>query len=200
MKPMNTRSIFSCLLMGAVTLLIAACASQEQPALKAIGGVDAALHATAEDARKYVPDQYNEGLKKLNAMKAAFERSDYKAVIADSPAALAAAQALAASAAAAKEAAMKVAASEWSAMSVSLPALISSVESRGVALEKAKKLPEGVDLPTARRSIADAQHMWAKAQEAAKAGETDTAVDTAKMAKRRSEQAAKALKMTLPPS
>jgi len=42
------------------------------------------------------------------------------------------------------------------------------------------------------------QHMWAKAQEAAKAGETDTAVDTAKMAQRRTEQAAKALKMPVP--
>jgi hypothetical protein len=200
MKPVNTaRSISSFLLMGAATLLIAACASQEQPALQAITAVDTTLHATAEDARKYVPEQYNEALKKLNAMKVEFDRSDYKAVIAGGPAALAAAQGLTAAAAAGKAEAMKVAASDWSSISVSLPAFISTVESRGVALEKAKKLPEGVDLPTARRSIADAQHMWAKAQEAASAGQTDTAVDTAKMAKRRSEQAAKALKMTLPP-
>jgi hypothetical protein len=200
MKPMNAgRSISICLLMGAAALLIMACASQEEPALQAITGVETALHAVGDDARKYVPDQYNEALKKLNALKGAYNRTDYKEAIAGAPAALAAVQGLTAAAAAAKVEALKVAASDWSLISASFPAVLSAVEARGVALEKSKKLPEGVDLATARRSIADAQHMWAKAQEAAKAGETDTAVDTAKLAKRRCEQAAKALKMTLPP-
>ncbi len=194
----TTSSIASFFLTGMATLLMAACASQEEPALQAIGGVDAAIQAAGDDAKRYVPEQYNEVLKKLNALKVAFDRTDYKAVVTGGPAALAAAKALAASAAAAKEEALKVAAGEWTALSESIPKLLGAVEGRGEALEKTKKVPEGVDLATARRSIADAQHMWAKAKEAATAGQTDTAVDTAKMAKRRCEQAAKALKLTLP--
>jgi hypothetical protein len=199
MKPMKTTtSISSFLLMGVAALLIAACAGQMEPAQQAIAGVDSALNAAGEDAQRYVPEQYNEALKKLNALKISFNRNDYKAVIAGAPAALAAAQGLTAAAAAGKAEFLKVAASEWSSLSTSVPALISAVEVRGEALEKARKLPEGVDLPTARRSIADARGMWARAQEAASHGRTDSAVDTAKMAKRRCELAAKALKIELP--
>jgi malonyl CoA-acyl carrier protein transacylase len=196
----TTTSICSFLFTCIATLLIAACASQMEPAHQAIAAVDSALEASGYDAKRYIPEKYNAALMKLNALKVAFNNGDYKVVIAGAPAALAAAQGLTAAAAVGKEEFMKVAASEWSVLNASLPPLVSAVEVRGHALEKTRKLPEGVDLPTARRSLADARGMLAKAQEAANRGRFDTAVDTAKTAKRRLELAARALKLELPAS
>jgi hypothetical protein len=200
MKPMKVgKTISSLLLIGAATLLIAACTGQLQPAKQAIAGVESALDSVGVDAKKYIPEKYNEVVKQLNALKTSFNKNEFAAVVAGAPAVLAAAQALTAAAAAGKEEALKAGASEWTALAASMPPLLSSVEVRGEALEKAKKLPEGVDLVTARRVIADAHKMWGQAQEAAAQGRSDAAVDTAKRAKRRIELAAKALKMTLPP-
>lgn len=199
MKPTKTtRLIASFLLMAAATLLISACTGPQKPAQQAIAGVESALDSTGVDAKKYIPEQYNEVVKQLNVLKVAYNKKEYEAVVAGAPAVLAAAQALTAAAAPAKEEAVKAGASEWTTLSAAMPKLLSAVEVRGEALEKARKLPEGVDLITARRVLADAHKMWAQAQDAASQGKSDTAVDTAKRAKRRLELAAKALKMTLP--
>jgi hypothetical protein len=196
----TTRLISSFLLLGAATLLIAACTGQQKPAQQAIAGIESALESTGVDAKKYIPEQYNEVVKKLNALKVLFNRNEYEAVVAGAPAVLASAQTLPAAAAIGKEEALKAGASEWATLSALMPKQLSAVEVRGEALEKARKLPEGVDLLTARRVMADAHKMWEQAQQAANQGQSDTAVDTAKRAQRRLELAAKALKMTLPPA
>jgi hypothetical protein len=199
MKPRTmTTSIPGLLLMGLLAVLTAACASKLEPARQAIASVGSALDATGDDPKRYVPEKYNEALGKLNAMKMAFNRKDYQDVLDGVPAAMAAVQALPAAAAIGKEEYLKRAAVEWTTLSVLVPKLLSAVEIRGEALERSKKPPEGVDLPLARRAIVDGRNMWTQAKASAERGRVDSAVDTAKIAKRRCEQAAKALKMELP--
>lgn len=194
----KTQSISGFLLVGVMTLLMAACASQEGPARTAMDGVNAAMSAAQEDAKKYVPEKYNEVLKQVNALKLAFNRRKFEDVIAGAPAAVTAAQGLVPAAAAGKVEYMKVVETDWAALTAAVPALISVVEVQGEKIEKSRKPPEGLDLPTARRGLADARTMWAQAQEAATKGQLEFAVDTAKKAKRRGESAAKALKVALP--
>jgi hypothetical protein len=189
----TTTSISGICLMGAAALLLAACTSNMEPAHQAIANVSSALDANGDDAKRYVPEKYNEALAKLNAMKVAFNHQDYRDVIKGE-----AARGLKAAAVAGKDEYMKLAASEWASLSALVPKLLGVVEVRGQAIERAKKRPEGLDLETARRTIVDARKMWTQAQAAADHGRVDTAVDSAKLAKRRCEQAAKALKIELP--
>jgi hypothetical protein len=197
MKMQKSISMF--LLMGAATLLLAACANNKQPADQAITAADSALDATVEDAKRYVPVQYNEVLGKLNAMKTAYNKKNYDEVIAGAPGVQTAITGLAEAAAAKKAEGMQGFAVEWTALSVSVPAVIDLVEKRGKVLEKSKKLPEGANLLAARRSIADASNMWKQALAAGNSGRTEAAVINAKKAEQRARAAARALKMTLPP-
>jgi predicted small secreted protein len=193
------KSIPTFLLICAATLLLAACANNKKPADQAITAADSALDAAGEDAKRFVPEQYNEVLKKLNALKTSFNKSNYDEVIAGAPAVLTAITGLAAAAATKKEEGMQVYAVEWTTLSVSVPATIAAVEKRGEALEKSKKVPEGVDLLTARRYVAEANNGWKQAQAAGSSGRMEAAVLSAKKAQQRAQAAAKYLQMTLPP-
>jgi len=195
----KSKSISGFLVVGVMAVLVTACARQEGAAREAMDSVNAAMGAVAKDAAKYVPEKFNEVLKPVNALKVAYNRGDYETVVADAPAVLAAAQALVPAAAAGKVEYMKVMETDWAALKVAVPAIISLVEVQGEKLEKSRKPPEGLDFPTARRGLADARTMWAQAQDAATKGQLEFAVDTAKKARRRGESAAKALKLALPP-
>ncbi len=192
-------SISTFLLIGAATLLLAACASNKEPADQAITAADSALDATVEDAKRYNPVQYNEVLGKLNELKTAYNKKKYDEVVAGAPAVQTAIKGLVEATAAKKEEGMQGYAAEWTALSVSVPAVMDLVEKRGEALEKSKKLPEGVNLLAARRSIADAQNMWKQALAAGSSGRSEAAVVNAKKAEQRARAAARALKLTLPP-
>jgi electron transfer flavoprotein alpha subunit len=195
---MNPRLSFSKLAIAAVAaLLLGACANQMEPARQAIAGIDTAVSAASADAAKYIPEQYAAAQGKLAELKGAFDRKDYKAVLAGAPALLTEAQGLAAAAATKKDEVMKSLAADWSSMSTTLPALVSAVESRVTVLGKSRKLPEGVDLESAKRLLAEAKGMWSQAQ-AASGNNVEDAVATAKTVKERAEAAAAALKLQLP--
>jgi len=195
---MNIRVSLSKLAITAVAgLLLAACASQMEPAQQALTGIDNAISAASEDAAKYIPEQYAAAQGKLADLQSAFDRKDYQAVLAGAPAVLTEAQGLAAAAATRKEEVMKTLAADWSSLSTTLPALIGAVESRMTVLGKSRKLPEGVDLEGAKRLLAEAKAMWWQAQAAA-GNNVEDAVATAKKVKERAETAAAALKLQLP--
>jgi hypothetical protein len=195
---MNSTSMRTRLALWTLVGLLAACASQMQPAKQAIDSVESAINAAAADAGKYVPDQLASAQAKLVNLKTAFDNKDYKAVIAGAPSALAEAQALVGIAAAKKEEVMKAMTAEWTVVSASLPQLMGAVQSRLAVLAKSRKPPAGVDVAAAKTDMTDAGTMWAQAQSASTAGNLDVAVDAAKKAKAKAEAAATALKMTLP--
>ena len=179
-------------------LLLAACASQMEPAQTAITGIESAISAASADAGKYIPDQLSGVQTKLADLKAAFEKKDYKTVLASAPAVLTDAQGLMAAAAMKKEEVMKALSGDWTSMAAALPQLVSAVKSRVDVLSKSKHVPAGVDLAAAKTSLADATTLWGKAQAAFSSNNVEEAVNAAKEVKAKAEAAAAALKMTLP--
>jgi hypothetical protein len=179
-------------------LLLAACASQMEPAQSAIAGVESAVSGASADAGKYVPDQLSAVQAKLADLKAAFDKKDYKSVLSSAPAVLTEAQGLMAAAALKKETVMKALSGDWTTMAASLPQLVSTVKSRVDMLSKSHHAPAGVDLAAAKSGLADATTLWGKAQAAFSSGNVEEAVNAAKEVKSKAEAAAAALKMTLP--
>lgn len=193
------KSISTFLLISAMTLVLAACADKQKPADQAITAADSALDAVSEDAKQYVPQKYNEVLAKVNALKIAYNRGNYDSVIADAPAAMTAVKGLADVAAAGKAEGMKSFGVEWETLSVSVPKYIEDVQNRGAALENSKKQPEGINLVSARRAIADANARWKQAEASGKEGRMEAAVVNAKKAQQRAEAAAAYLLLPPPP-
>ena len=186
------------LLTMTAALLLAACASQMEPAQTAIAGIESAISSASTDAAKYVPEQLTSVQAKLADLKADFDKKDYKAVLASAPALLSEAQALLGAAAMKKEAVMKALSADWTGMAASLPQLVATVKSRVDMLSKSHHAPAGVDLAAAKTSLADATTLWGKAQAAFSANNVEEAVNAAKEVKAKAEAAAAALKMKLP--
>ncbi len=183
--------------LAIATLLLAACASQLEPAKQAIANIEGAI-AAAPDAAKYVPDQLAAVQSKLTELKAAFDAKDYQAVLTRAPGVLKDAQDLLGAAMLKKDAVVKAMSAEWPALAASLPGLLSKVTDRAAALAKSKHAPAGVDVAAAQSNTAAATELWTKAQAAFKSSDVETAVTSARDAKARIEAAAAAMKLTLP--
>lgn len=192
------KSIATFLMTAVATLLVTACANNKKPADQAITAADSALETTGEDAKRYIPEQYNVVLGKLNALKVAYNNEKYDDVIAGAPAVQADIKGLADAAAAKKEEENQRYSVEWQSLSESVKKVIGAVEAAGEKLENSKKKPEGVDLVAARRYVLEAQNMWKQAQAAGDTGRYEAAVVNAKKAQQRAEMAARYLRVVLP--
>jgi hypothetical protein len=182
-------------------IMLAACASQKEPAQKLIGDVESTVAAASTEAAKYVPDQLADVQAKLSGLKASFDKQDYAAVVTGGPAVLTAAQGLATAAAAKKDEVLKALNDEWTGLAGSLPGDVTAIQSRIDLLSKKsnKKQAKGIDLDAAKSGAADATSLWSKAQAAFAAGNLDEAVSTAKDVKSKVEAVAASLKLDLPP-
>src|SRR5271170_682187 len=69
-------------LISFATILLAACASQREPAQQMINDIQAAISAASADAAKYAPDQLNDVQTKFDDLKTAMNAQDYKGVLA----------------------------------------------------------------------------------------------------------------------
>jgi hypothetical protein len=177
--------------LAAAGLMLAACASQMEPAKQALDGIESAVNAASADAGKYIPEQLADAQAKLGDLKGAFDKKDYKAVIAGAPAVLAAAQSLVAAAGTKKDEMMKAATAEWTTLSASLPGLVD-------VLSKSRTPPAGVDLAAAKTALEEATEGWTKAQAASTGGDVEAAAGLAKMVQEKATAAAAALKLKLP--
>jgi hypothetical protein len=187
-------------LISMTAIIMAACASQKEPAHKLIGDIEATVAAASAEAAKYVPDQLADVQVKLGALKASFGKQDYAAVVTGAPAVLGAAQSLATAAAAKKDEILKALNDQWAGLAASLPDDVTAVQNRIDLLSKksSKKLAAGIDLGAAKAGAGDAASLWSKAQAAFAAGNLDEAVNTAKDVKAKIEAVAASLKMNLP--
>ena len=181
-------------------IMLAACASQKEPAQKLIGDIESTVAAASTEAAKYVPDQLADVQAKLSGLKSSFDKQDYAAVVTGGPAVLTAAQGLATAAAAKKDEVLKALDDEWSGLAGSLPGDVTAVQNRIDMLSKKsnKKEAKGIDLNAAKAGLGDATSLWSKAQAAFAAGNLDEAVSTAKDVKAKVEAVAASLKMDLP--
>ena len=181
-------------------IILAACASQKEPAQKLIGDVESTVAAASTEAAKYVPDQLADVQAKLAGLKESFDKQDYAAVVTGGPAVLTAAQGLATAAAAKKDEVLKALNDEWTGLSSALPGDVTAIQTRIDELSKKsnKKQAKGIDLDAAKAGAGDATSLWSKAQAAFAAGNLDEAVSTAKDVKAKVEALAANLKLDLP--
>jgi hypothetical protein len=170
--------------MSLAGILLAACASQKEPAQKAIADIEATVAGASADAQKYVPDQLS-------------DKQDYAAVVTGAPAVMTEAQGLASAAAAKKDETMKALNDQWTSLSASLPATVTAIQTRIDTLSKktSKKAAAGIDLAAAKSALGDASALWSKAQAAFATGNLDEAVSTAKDVKSKLDALTATLKM-----
>jgi len=179
---------------------VAACGNSQDAARHAMENVDAAVGVVAPAAQKYLPQQLTALQARVTTLKVAYDKGDYKRVLADAPTLLNDTQALGAAAAAKEDQVMKALASEWTGLTASMPDKIATVEDSIDILSKNKKDAAKVNLPAAKVSMADVDALWSKAQEAFEAGHLESAVNAAREAQEKTEAAATSLKLALPKS
>jgi hypothetical protein len=184
-------------LMSLVSVLLVACAGQQEPAQKMISDIEASINAASPDALTYVPDQLTDVQNKLGELKASYDKKDYKAVLSAAPPVLSAAQGLASAAAAKKAQVMKGLNEQWTALAGTLAGEGNAIQSRIDYLSNPahKKLAGGVDLDAAKLGLSDATALWSKAQAAFTAGKLSDAVATANVVKTKFEGLAASLKV-----
>ena len=186
-------------LISLAALMIAACASQREPAQRMINDIEAAVTMASADAAKYVPDQLNDVQTKLGDLKAAFGRQDYESIVTAGPAVLSEAMGLASAAAAKKAAVVQGLNEQWTALSGAVPGYMTAIRSRIDLLGKksSRKLAVGIDLDAAKLNLSDATSLWSKAQGAFGNGNLDEAVSAAEDVKAKLDGLAASLKMDL---
>src|SRR6266436_4487177 len=145
-------------------LLLAACASQMEPAQRSISDIEAALSTAASDAAKYVPDQLTDVRREFGDLKATFDRQDYAAVLKAAPAVM-----------------ERALGEEWSGLAARLPGYLTTIQSRieFLARNSSRKMAAGIDLDAARGSLSEDSSVWSKAQAAFATGNLGEAVTTA---------------------
>ena len=177
-------------------LALAGCANQMEPAQKALAEVESTLTEAATDAAKYVPDQLESVNAKLVELKAAFDRTDYKAVISGAPALLAEAKSLAAAASAKKTEFMEALNGQWTALAAALPQQVTEIENRLGVLDKTRRLPAGITKDTvtnAKDGLEQAKALWNEATAAFGSGSLEEAVTKANGVKARVDEIASQL-------
>jgi hypothetical protein len=181
-------------------VLLAACASQREPAQKMIGDIEAAVSAASADAAKFVPAQLIEVQAKLDDLKTALTAQDYRGVLARGPAVLREAQDLAGAAAAGKADLKRSLEEQWSSLASLVPQEEVTLQNRMEMLRQRRnrKIARDVDLDAVKSALESASSQWSKAQGAFGNGNLEEAVAAGKDAESRLASIASALKIELP--
>jgi len=165
-----------------------------------LNDIDTAVSAASTEAAKYVPERLIDVQTKLGDLKSAFNRQDYKAVVAAGPPVLLEAQGLASEAAAKKAEVMRALNDQWASLSAAVPGSITAIHDRIDLLSKksSRKMAKGIDLNAAKSDLDDATSLWSKAQGAFGNGNMDEAVKAAKDARAKLDALATTLKVNPP--
>ena len=196
-----TRKTSAFLALCATALLAAGCASQKEPATKAIADAESALSAVRDDAAKYAGSDLQNVESTLSGLKDDFNKGDFKAVVAGAPALMGAISTLKDTTDAKKAeamAAMEKAKTDYGALSGNVGAMIASLQSRIDILSKAKKLPKGLNAAKfdgAKTGFEAAKSAMTAASAAAASGDYTGALAKAQEAKAKGAEVLQALGM-----
>lgn len=196
----NTKTI-AWLTLVAVALLAAACASQREPATKAVTDLAASISSIRDDASKYAPSELQQAETTLAALQEQLAKGDYKGVIAAAPAAtsqVAAMQQAVSTKKAEAEAAMAAATEQWKSFSTEVPDMIAAIQSRVDMLSQSRKLPRNLtaqSLQSAKDGLEWMKTMWADATGAFGSGNPGDAVAKAQTVKDKGAEVLKLLGM-----
>jgi len=191
---MKRIQMFRALLVLALAAL-AACANLQEPAHKVLTDAEATVTAVAADAQQYVPEQYATVQKKLEDLKASFDKQDYKAVVEAGPGLLADVKALKDAAEAKKREVVEALNGQWTGFASAVPQTVAAIEARLASL-KGKKLPAGVTkdaVSSAKSGLDEAKTAWNEATSAFGNGNLQPAVDKAKAVKAKLDEIASKL-------
>jgi hypothetical protein len=179
--------------------VLAACTGQKEPAQRLIAEIQTTITAASDEAAKYIPGELQAVETQFGALKAAFEKKDYPAVVTGAQAVLGAAQSLATDAAAKKDEVLKALNDKWTGLAGSVPAYMTAIQNRLDFLGKKanKKAAAGIDIDAAKSGLSDAMSLWSKAQAAFAGGNMEEAVSTAQSVKTKVESVAAAVKLDL---
>ena len=167
--------------LGAVLacLVMVACSPMKDPAEAALADANAAMQKIGPDAQKYAPTEYAAVNEQVEAMKAAFDKKEYEAVL-NMVHKLAPNLKLLAETINNKKSEANIALkTQWAGMARDVPTSLSAVEARIAELNKTHKLPKGVSkdaLAAAGTSVDAVKQGWNDAQSARTAGNLEDAV------------------------
>jgi len=172
-----------------ICLIVAACASQKEPAQALLDEIRLTLAGTAADAAKYVPVRLHTLQDELDELQRTFDHGDYAAVVSRGPAVLAAAGDLFGAASAAKGDRNRALAGEWSTLAETLPNRMSALTTRIDVLAKRSKGKSAADkdLEARQAALRDVYSLWSKARSAFASRNLDEAVQTAEAVKAKIE-------------
>lgn len=200
MRRISPWTVCSSMLLAAAMLF--ACASQKEPAEKAVAQVEASIDALRADAAKYASSELQGVEATLGAVKEKLAKGEYKAVMADVPKLQAAVSSLQATVADQKEraeAAMAAAREQWNSLSADVPKMVSAIQSRVDILGQSRKLPKNVSqsaFDTAKAGLDYMKTTWAEATSAFSSGDAVGAVDKANAVKQKGNEVLAQLGMT----
>jgi len=169
-----------------VSLVMAACAGQKEPAQQAIADLDAALAKVAEMGEKYMPEEYAEVQAQLAGLKSSFDSGDFDAVVAGAPKAAAAIRKLQADSIIAKADLAKQMNAEWVEIAKTMPDMIVSVDRQISKFAASGRTPKGMDRDAYQQLVAsfdEAKKTWTAAAEAGNAGKYEEAVTQSRQVK-----------------
>jgi hypothetical protein len=175
-KMFKRSTLLAAVLAGFVIL---ACSPMKEPAEAALADANAALQQVAPDGLKYAPAEYATVNEQVTAMKAAFDKQDYQAVLNMVHKLAPNLKMLAGTIANKKSEATMALKDQWTHMSSDVPKSIAAVETRIAELSKTHKLPKGVskDALAGAGAAADAAKQgWSDAQSARTSGNIEDAV------------------------
>jgi hypothetical protein len=186
----------------AAALLVFGCASQKEPAEKAVAAAESSLAAIRDEAAKYAPEALQGVESTLAGVKDKLAKGDYKAVLAESPQLTAAVNSLNETVASKKveaEAAAAAATSEWNTLSADVPKMVEAIQSRVDILGKSKKLPKNVSqeaFDSAKSRLASMKATWAEATAAFASGNAVEAASKANSVRQTGNEVLQQLGMT----
>ncbi|MBS0379264.1 MAG: hypothetical protein JSS29_12310 [Proteobacteria bacterium] len=192
---------FAWVLGAMMAMLLVACASQKGPAEQAVASAETALSAVADQAQKYVPDQYAAVQAQIASAKDSLAKGDYKAVLAAAPAITAAIGSLkdaAAAKAADAEAALSKAKDAWSSVSTDTPKMVEAIQTKVEVLSKSHHLPANISkdsLAAAKSGLDSIKATWADATAAATSGDYTGAMAKAQAVRDKAAEIMKSLGM-----
>jgi hypothetical protein len=134
--------------LAATTLMLAGCASQKEPAEKAVAQVESSLAEFRADAEKYAADELKSVEASVTKLKKNLTSKDYQAVVLGAPSVASEVSALKDSVAAKRadaESVLAAAQAEWTDLSAKMPQMVQAIQSRVDILSKSKKLPKDLD-------------------------------------------------------
>jgi hypothetical protein len=192
----------ACSSMLLMAVLLVACASQKEPAQKAVAQIEASIASLKEDASKYASTELQGVEASLGELKDKLAQGDYKAVLADVPrlqAAVSALQTTVSEQKANAEAAMAAAREQWTSLSTDVPKMVAAIQSRVDILGKSRKLPKNVSqsaFDSARAGLDYMKSTWNDATTAFTSGDAVSAVDKANAVKQKGNEVLAQLGMT----